>query len=97
MSGFTFDPMRMIIGALLGLGGFALSTGTLVAIGAVMPTAKDAGSWFSALIVLIIVPLYSLSQVLLDPNSPVVQVFTNFPYSAPITAMLRNAFSSFAG
>lgn len=84
-------------GALLALGGFVLFTGTLVAIGTVMPTAKDAGSWFSALIVLMIVPLDSLSLVLSDPNSPVVQLFTYFPYSAPITAMLRNAFGSLAG
>ncbi|MFC5932132.1 ABC transporter permease [Cryobacterium melibiosiphilum] len=97
LSSFTFDPVQMIVGALLAVGGFALFTGTLVAIGAVMPTAKDAGSWFSALIVLMIVPLYSLSLVLSDPNSPVVQVFTYFPYSAPITAMLRNAFGSLAG
>jgi ABC-2 type transport system permease protein len=97
LSSFTFDPMRMIVGALLALGGFALFTGTLVAIGAIMPTAKDAGSWFSALIILMIVPLYSLSLVLSDPQSPVVQIFTYFPYSAPITAMLRNAFGSLAG
>ncbi|WP_233200496.1 ABC transporter permease [Cryobacterium sp. M15] len=97
LSSFTFNPVQMIIGALLALSGFALFTGTLVAIGAVMPTAKDAGSWFSALIVLMIVPLYSLSLVLSDPNNPVVQVFTYFPYSAPITAMLRNAFGSLAG
>ncbi|WP_104198560.1 ABC transporter permease [Cryobacterium sp. Y29] len=97
LSSFTFDPMQMIVGALLALGGFALFTGTLVAIGAVMPTAKDAGSWFSALIVLMIVPLYALSLILSDPSNPVVQVFTYFPYSAPITAMLRNAFGSLAG
>lgn len=97
LSSFTFDPIQMIIGALLALGGFALFTGTLVAIGAVMPTAKDAGSWFSALIILMIVPLYALSLVISDPHSPVVQIFTYFPYSAPITAMLRNAFGSLTG
>lgn len=92
LSTFTFDPAQMIVGALLALGGFALFTGTLVAIGAVMPTAKDAGSWFSALIILMIVPLYAVTLVLSQPNSFVVQLFTYFPYSAPITAMLRNAF-----
>ena len=97
LSGFTFDPVQMAIGALLALGGFALYTGTMVAIGAVMPTAKDAGSWFSGLIILMIVPLYAVSLVLSEPHSPVVQLFTYFPYSAPITAMLRNAFGSLAG
>ncbi|MDJ0375873.1 ABC transporter permease [Cryobacterium sp. PH31-L1] len=97
LSSVTIEPGQMIVGALLAIGGFALFTGTLVAIGAVMPTAKDAGSWFSGLIVLMIVPLYSLSLVLSDPHNPVVQIFTYFPYSAPITAMLRNAFGSLAG
>ena len=97
LASFTFDPVQMIVGALLALGGFALFTGTLVAIGAVMPTAKDAGRWFTGLIVLMIVPLYSLSLILSDPHSPVVQIFTYFPVSAPITAMLRNAFGSLAG
>ncbi|POH70861.1 sodium transporter [Cryobacterium zongtaii] len=97
LASFTFDPGQMIVGALLALGGFALFTGTAVAIGAVMPNAKDAGGWFTALIILMIVPLYSVSLVLSDPHSAVVQVFTYFPYSAPITAMLRNAFGSLAG
>ncbi|WP_130177085.1 ABC transporter permease [Cryobacterium sp. SO1] len=97
LSSFTFDPGQMIVGALLALGGFALFTGTAVAIGAVMPNAKDAGGWFTALIILMIVPLYSVSLVLSDPHSLVVGLFTYFPYSAPITAMLRNAFGSLSG
>ncbi|WP_104136099.1 ABC transporter permease [Cryobacterium sp. Y62] len=97
LSSVTIEPVQMVVGALLAIGGFALFTGRLVAIGAVMPTAKDAGSWFSGLIVLMIVPLYALSLVLSDRHSPLVQIFTYFPYSAPTTAMLRNAFSSLSG
>jgi hypothetical protein len=40
----AFGPRAMIVGALLLLGGFTLFTGTLVAIGAIMPTAKQAGA-----------------------------------------------------
>ena len=29
-----------------------------------------------------------------DPNAIIVQVFSCFPYSAPITALLRNAFGT---
>jgi ABC-2 type transport system permease protein len=97
LSSFSFDPAKMIVGALLAVGGFALFTGTAVAIGAIMPNAKDAGGWFTTLIILMIVPLYSVSLVISDPHSTVVQLFTYFPYSAPITAMLRNAFGSLAG
>jgi ABC-2 type transport system permease protein len=93
-STLELDPQRMIVGALLLLGGFTLFTGTLVAIGAVMPTAKDAGGWFGALIALIFVPFYTVSLVVSDPNALIVQVFTYFPFSAPVTAMLRNAFGT---
>ncbi len=60
-------------------------------------TPKTAGSWFSGLIILMIVPLYSPSLVLSDPRSPAVQLFTYFLHWAPITAVLRNAFGSLAG
>lgn len=62
-----------------------------------MPTAKDAGAVFSVLITLMIVPTYTVSLVLSDPNGLVVQLFTYFEYSAPITAIFRNAFGSLAG
>jgi hypothetical protein len=33
-------------------------------------------------------------MVVSDPSAPIVQVFTYFPYTAPVTAMLRNGFGS---
>ena len=97
LSTLAFDPPRMVAGALLLLGGFVLFTGTLVAVGAVMPTAKEAGAIFGALIGLLFVPLYAVSLIVSDPSSVLVQVFTYFPYTAPFTAMIRNGFGSLAG
>jgi len=94
LNGLQLDPQRMIVGALILLGGFALFVGTLVALGAAMPTAKDAGPIFAALMVLIFVPFYIISLVVSDPGAPLVQLFTFFPYSAPITSLLRNAFGT---
>jgi ABC-2 type transport system permease protein len=94
LSAFVFDPQQMIVGALILLGGFSLFTGTLVALGAVMPTAKDAGPIFGALMVLIFVPFYTITLIISDPNATIVQIFTYFPYSAPVTALLRNAFGT---
>ncbi len=94
LSQFVFDPQTMIIGVLILLGGFSLFTGTLVALGAVMPTAKDAGPIFGALMILIFIPFYTVTLVVSDPSAFIVQVFTFFPYSAPVTALLRNAFGT---
>ncbi len=93
-SQLVFDPLRMTIGFLVLVGGFALFTTTLVAIGAVMPTAKEAGNFMGVMIALIFIPFYSVSLVVSEPHSPIVQVFTYFPFSAPVTALLRNGFGS---
>jgi len=94
LSHLTFEAGPMAVGLLLLLGGFTLFTGTLVAIGAVVPTVKDAGAIFGSLMALIFVPFYAVSLVVSDPSSFIVQVFTYFPFSAPVTAMLRNGFGS---
>lgn len=94
LSTLVFEPGTMITGALLLLGGFTVFTGVLVAIGAIMPTAKDAGTIFGPLMALIFVPFYAISLIISDPHAPIVQVFTYFPLSAPVTAMLRNGFGT---
>ena len=91
------EPAAMISGALLLAAGFILFAGTLVAIGSVMPTAKDANGAFSAIVVMMFVPLYAAPLVASDPGSPVVQIFTYFPFSAPVTALLRNGLGSLSG
>ena len=94
LSQLTFDPTAMIIGALLMIGGMMLFTGTLIAVGAIMPTAKEAGQYFGLAILVMFVPFYIIMLILSDPSAPVVQAFTFFPYTAPVTALLRNAFGS---
>ena len=94
LSNLTFSPGPMIVGFLLLIGGFTLFTGTLVAVGAIMPTAKEAGQIFGIMMALIFIPFYAVTLVVSDPHTFIVQIFTYFPYSAPVTAMLRNAFGS---
>jgi ABC-2 type transport system permease protein len=94
ISHLTLSPGPMIVGFLLLVGGFTLFTGTLVAVGAIMPTAKEAGQIFGIMMALIFVPFYVVALVVSDPSAPIVQLFTYFPSSAPVTAMLRNGFGS---
>ncbi|WP_125610539.1 ABC transporter permease [Specibacter cremeus] len=94
LSHLTFQFWPMLVGALLLVGGFVLFTGVLVGIGAVMPTAKEAGTVFGPMMALIFVPFYAVALVVSDPQALIVQIFTYFPLSAPVTAMLRNAFGS---
>jgi ABC-2 type transport system permease protein len=56
--------------------------------------AKEAGVIFGPLMALIFIPFYAISLILSDPTAPIVQVFTYFPLSAPVTAKLRNGFGT---
>ena len=90
LSHLNFDPARMTVGFLIMVGGFSLYTTTLVAVGAAMPTAKEAGSFIGVMMALIFVPLYVIGLVVSDPHAVIVQIFTYFPFSAPTTALIRN-------
>ncbi len=90
LSHLVVDPMRMTMGLLILLGGFSLFTTALVAVGAAMPTAKEAGSFIGVIMALIFVPFYVAGLVVSDPHSLIVQIFTYFPFTAPTTGLLRN-------
>jgi ABC-2 type transport system permease protein len=94
LSSLHFQPLPMTIGLLLLFSGFVLFTGTLVAVGAVMPTAKEAGQVYGVVVTLLFVPFWVISLVASDPHALVVEIFTFFPYSAPVTAMVRNGLGS---
>lgn len=94
LSHLVLEPQPMAVGFLLLVGGFVLFTGTLVAIGAMVPTVKEAGTYFAPLMIMIFVPFYVVSVIVSDPHAVIVQVFTYFPYTASVTAMLRNGFGT---
>lgn len=91
LNNLPIDPIRIAIGAVIFALSFLLFTGLLVAIGAIAPTAKEAGGFFSVVVVLLFGPLYAVSLFLSAPDSPFVRFLTLFPLTAPIPLMLRNA------
>lgn len=91
LSNIPFDAGRIAIGAALFAASFMLFTGLLVAIGAAVPTAKEANGFFGVVMVLLFGPLYAVSLFISAPESPIVTVLSLFPFTAPIPLMLRNA------
>lgn len=80
----------MAIGFLLFLGGFLMFTGLLVAIGAIMPTVREAGVAFGAVVMSMFLPFYCAPLIASDPHGLASQLFTIFPLTSPVTALLRN-------
>jgi ABC-2 type transport system permease protein len=85
------DPWRMLVGALLLIGGVLLASALFVCVGAAVPTIKDASALQSVALFSVIIPLYAVFFVLTSPGALVTQIFTFFPTFTPVTAMMRNA------
>ncbi len=69
LSGLVFDPLRIGIAVAVFATGFMMFTGLLVALGAMMPTAKEAASWFSIVILALFAPLYGFTVFVSYPES----------------------------
>ncbi|HEY8992504.1 MAG TPA: ABC transporter permease [Candidatus Microsaccharimonas sp.] len=91
LNNIPLDPVRIAIAAVLFLFSFLLFTGLLVAIGAAVPTAKEAAGFFGAIMLCLFGPLYAVTLFISAPDSGLVRFLTFFPLTAPIPLMLRNA------
>lgn len=91
LTSIPLDPLRICIGFAVFAISFLLFTGLLVTIGAATPTAKEAGGFFGAVMMLLFGPLYAAPLFVSSPESSFVQFLSYFPFTAPIPLMLRNA------
>lgn len=94
LNNLQFEFWPILLGALVLIFGFLLFTGLLVAIGAAMPTAKEANSFFGFVIVIMIVPFWFFPMLMSQTNSIVVTGLTYFPLTAPFTLLIRNGFGT---
>ena len=90
LSSIPIDPFAITIGAILFVSSFILFTGLAVAIGAAMPSAKEASSFIGVFYILMFAPGWAAGTIISDPTQPIVTVMTYFPFTAPTTLMLRN-------
>lgn len=94
LNNLQFEFWPILLGALVLVFGFLLFTGLLVAIGAAMPTAKEANSFFGFIIVMMIVPFWFFPMLMSQSGSIVVTGLTYFPLTAPFTLLIRNGFGT---
>lgn len=91
LASLPLDFYRISVGFVIFILSFLLFTGLLVTVGAAMPTAKEAGSFFGVVMLMIFGPLYAASLLVSTPEATIVQVLSYFPLTAPIPLLLRNA------
>lgn len=91
LSSLPLDPLAIGLGAAIFVVSYLMYTGILMTLGAAMPTAKEAGGFFGAVMALTFGPLYAAPLFISAPNSAIVQILSYFPLTAPIPLLLRNA------
>ena len=96
LSSIPLDPLAIGLGAIIFAVSFLMFTGILMTLGAAMPTAKEAGGFFGAVMALVFGPLYAAPLFVSAPESPIVQFLSYFPLTAPIPLLLRNAVGNLA-
>lgn len=94
ISTIEFELWPTLLGAGLLVSGFLLFTGLLVAIGAAMPTAKEANSFFGFIITVMVVPFWFFPLLMSSSPSGVVTGLSYFPLTAPFALLIRNAFNT---
>lgn len=94
ISSVQFELWPILLGAGLLVSGFLLFTGLLVAIGAAMPTAKEANGFFGFIITVMIVPFWFFPLLMSSSPSGVVTGLSYFPLTAPFALLIRNAFNT---
>ena len=93
LSMIEIDPLSIILNILLFIASAVLYAGVCVLVGSMVSTARDASSFIGPAIIIMVFPLYFMQMFMTDPNL-IVQIFTYFPLSAPISLMLRNIFGT---
>lgn len=94
VSSIQLELWPTLLGAGLLVSGFLLFTGLLVALGAAMPTAKEASGFFGIVITMMIVPFWFFPLLMSTSPSGVVTGLSYFPLTAPFALLIRNAFNT---
>jgi ABC-2 type transport system permease protein len=91
LSQIPLDPSRILMSFSIFAASLLLFSGLLVAIGAAMPTAKEANQFFAIPILLIFAPIYISPMMITNVTNTATSFITFFPFTAPVPLMLRNA------
>lgn len=90
----SWDPWLIISTVALLLSSYFLFTALCVTVSTLVPTAKDAGSFASIIVILVILPFFFIGDFTSSTPSTLAYILSYFPPSAPLALMFRNTFGT---
>ena len=90
----SFNPLNLIQYLSLLIISYFLYTSLCVVIGVISPTAKDANSYSSVMVIAVILPIFFINVFMPSNMTALTYFLSYFPPSAPISLMLRGVFNN---
>ena len=90
----NFDFFSIAQYMLLLIISYFLFTAMSMVVGVISPTAKDANSYSSVMVIMVILPIFFVNVFMPTGTSTLTYILSYFPPSAPIALMLRGAFGN---
>lgn len=91
---FSIPGETLLVMALLFLPAFVMIAAIMSTIGAIMTDMREAQQVSSGFSSLVTIPLFFVTPIMMNPNSTIAVILSYFPPSAPITVLLRMAFTT---
>jgi ABC-2 type transport system permease protein len=91
---FSIPGETLLVMALMFLPAFVMIAAIMATIGAIMTDMREAQQVSSGFSLLVTIPFYVVTPIMMNPNSALAIVLSYFPFSAPITVLLRMAFTT---
>jgi ABC-2 type transport system permease protein len=97
LSGLDLLSWHFALGLFYLLAGVLLIAAIMVAIGASVPSAKDASGLMTVAMLSVLAPVYFITAILQDPAGIIAKVTSYFPLTAPVILQTRNMFEALPG
>lgn len=90
----SFDLGSIALYMLMLIASYFLFTAMSMVVGVISPTAKDANSYSSVMVIMVILPIFFINVFMPSGTSALTYILSYFPPSAPIALMLRGVFGN---
>jgi ABC-2 type transport system permease protein len=85
----TIAPMTYVLGAYYFLVGYFFFASFMLGIGSLVSSYQEANQWAALISFSAMLPFFLLTTIVDQPNGPLAVTLSIFPWTAPVTMMMR--------
>ncbi|MFN8449432.1 MAG: ABC transporter permease [Anaerolineae bacterium] len=94
LSGITIPPDLLVVGVIYFLLGYFLLACVMAVIGVVIGSEQESRQYAGIFGIVLAIPFFLITSFITDPNGGVVVFLTLFPFTSPVSMIMRMGFSA---